>query len=216
VRIGVPRTLARALGPVVSGLASTWRVETVHEERWQQISHDPGPLLVLLWHDALLPLLWHHRGRGVVVVVSRARDGQYLVDQAHRLGYRTVEGSSHRGRVQAMRGALRALEERAIVAITPDGPRGPRRVIKPGGLAAAQATGARVITLHAEARPARRLGSWDRFLVPWPLARVRIAYGPVFTVEPGERGVGEAVARATRDLALLEQEIAWPGATPTA
>ena len=216
MRIGVPRIMVRALGPLVSGIASTWRVETVHEERWHEISPNPGPLLVLLWHDALLPLLWHHRGRGVVVVVSRARDGQYLVDHAHRLGYRTVEGSSHRGRVQAMRGALRALEERAIVAITPDGPRGPRRVIKPGGLAAAQATGARVITLHAEARPARRLGSWDRFLVPWPLARVRIAYGPVFTVGPGERGVGEAVARATRDLTLLEEEIAWPGATPTA
>jgi lysophospholipid acyltransferase (LPLAT)-like uncharacterized protein len=215
VRIGAPRTLVRALGPVVTGIASTWRFETVHEERWREISHDPGPLLVLLWHDALLPLLWHHRQRGVVVVVSRARDGQYLVDQAHRLGYRTVEGSSHRGRVPAMRGALRALEQRAIVAITPDGPRGPRRVIKPGGLAAAQATGARVITLHAEARPASRLGSWDRFLVPWPLAKVRVAYGPVFGVEPGERGVGEAVARATRDLTLLEEEIAWPAATPT-
>ena len=216
MRIGPPRALVRALGPIVSGVASTWRFETVHEERWTGISHDPGPLLVLLWHDALLPLLWYHRRRGVVVVVSRARDGQYLVDHAHRLGYRTVEGSSHRGRVQAMRGALRALNERAIVAITPDGPRGPRRVIKPGGLAAAQAAGARVITLHAEARPSRRLDSWDRFLVPWPMARVRIAYGPVFEVEPGERGVSEAVARATRDLALLEEEIAWPGATPTA
>ena len=48
------------------------------------------------------------------------------------------------------------------------------------------------------------------------MAKVRIAYGPVFRVEPGERGVGEAVARAARDLALLEEEIAWPGAIPTA
>lgn len=215
MRVGVSRVLVRSLGPIVSAVGATWRIERVHPDRWEAIRHEPGPLLVLLWHDALLPLLWHHRGLGVVVVVSRARDGQYLVDQAHRLGYETVEGSSHRGRVQAMRGALRALNAKAIVAITPDGPRGPRRVIKPGGLAAAQAAGARVITLHAEARPSRRLGSWDRFLVPWPLARVRIAYGPVFEVEPGERGVGEAVARATRDLALLEQEIAWHGATPT-
>lgn len=211
----MPRLLVRALGPIVSAVAATWRIERVHAERWEEIRRDPGPRLVLLWHDALLPPLWYHRGLGVVIVVSRARDGQYLVDQARRLGYDTVEGSSHRGRVQAMRGALRALNAKAIVAITPDGPRGPRRVIKPGGLAAAQAAGARVITLHAEAWPSRRLGSWDRFLVPWPLARVRIAYGPVFQVEPGERGVGEAVARATRDLALLEQEIAWRGATPT-
>lgn len=216
MRIGVPRGLVRVLGPVVSGVAATWRFETVHQDRWDGVRRGPTPVLALLWHDALLPLLWHHRGLGAFIVVSRARDGQYLVDQARRLGYRTVEGSSHRGRVQAMRGALRALQEGAIVAITPDGPRGPRRVIKPGGLAAAQATGAKVITLHAEARPARRLDSWDRFLVPLPLARVRVAYGPVFEVGPGAQGVGEAVARAARDLALLEQEIAWPGATPIA
>jgi lysophospholipid acyltransferase (LPLAT)-like uncharacterized protein len=176
----------------------------------------PGPRVVLLWHEALLPLLWHHRGLGIVVVVSLARDGQYLVDQARRFGYGTVEGSSHRGRVQAMKGAIRELSGGGVVAFTPDGPRGPRRVMKPGGLQAAQATGALVITLHAEARPARRLGSWDRFLIPWPFARVRIGYGPPFRVEPGEEGVATAVARATADLALLEQEMAWPGATPTA
>jgi lysophospholipid acyltransferase (LPLAT)-like uncharacterized protein len=114
-----------------------------------------------------------------------------------------------------MRGSLRALEQGALVAITPDGPRGPRREIKPGGLAAAQASGATVFTAHATARPARRLGTWDRFMVPAPFARIRVTYGPSFTVGPGEAGVREAVARAAGDLAALEQEIAWPGATPT-
>ena len=204
------------MSPVVSALASTWRVEVLHPDRLELAKATPGPRVVLLWHDALLPLFWQHRGLGIVVVVSLARDGQYLVDQARRFGYGTVEGSSHRGRVQAMRGAIRELSAGGTVAITPDGPRGPRRVIKPGGLAAAQATGALVVTLHAEARPARRLGSWDRFLIPWPFARVRIGYGPPFRVEPGEQGVSDAVARATADLATLEQEMAWPEAIPTA
>jgi lysophospholipid acyltransferase (LPLAT)-like uncharacterized protein len=216
VRIPFPRVLARwGAGPLVTGIASTWRIDAHHDDRYRAAMSHVGPRLVLLWHEVLLPLLWHHRHQKVAIVVSRARDGQYLFDYATRLGYQLIQGSSHRFRVKAMRGSLRALEEGALVAITPDGPRGPRRVIKPGGLAAAQATGATVLTVHAEAKPARRLGSWDRFLVPAPFARIRIGYGPSFTVGPGEAGISEAAERAARDLATLEQELAWPGATPT-
>jgi hypothetical protein len=50
-------------------------------------------------------------------------------------------------------------------------------------------------------------------LIPAPFARVRVGYGPPFTVGPGETGIQEAVERTARDLAMLEQEIEWPGAT---
>jgi hypothetical protein len=217
VKIRLPRALVQwGAGPLVTGIASTWRMEVRHGERWQAARATSGPRLFLLWHEALLPLLWHHRHQGIAIVVSRARDGQYLIDYALRLGYQAIEGSSHRGKVAAMRGSLRALEEGALVAITPDGPRGPRRKLKTGGLAAAQSTGATVFTAHAEARPARRLRSWDRFVIPAPFARVRVTYGPAFTVGPGADGIRDAAERAVRDLAALEQEIAWPGATPTA
>ena len=216
MRLVFPRALVQwGAGPLVTAVASTWRIDVRHPERWTAARARPGPRVFLLWHEALLPLLWHHRHQEIAIVVSRARDGRYLIDYAARLGYSAIEGSSHKGRVAAMRGSLRALEQGALVAITPDGPRGPRREIKPGGLAAAQAAGATVFTAHAEARPARRLGTWDRFLVPIPFATVRITYGPAFTVAPGEDGIREAVVRAARDLAALEQEIAWPGAIPT-
>ncbi len=209
----MPRRLARwVAGPIVTAVAATWRVEARHPERWPA----RGPAVILLWHEHLLPLLWHHRHREVSIVVSAARDGQYLVDYAGRLGYRAIEGSSHRGRLRAMRGVLEALRAGAVVGITPDGPRGPRREIKPGALAAAQATGAAVVPVVADARPARRLGSWDRFLVPAPLARVRIAYGTPFTVEAGEAALAASVDRAASALGTLEREIAWRGATPTA
>jgi lysophospholipid acyltransferase (LPLAT)-like uncharacterized protein len=217
VRIRLPRALVHwGAGPLVTGIASTWRFEVRNGERWTAARSARGPRLFLLWHEALLPLLWHHRQQEVAIVVSRARDGQYLVDYATRLGYATIEGSSHRGSFSAMRGSLKALASGALVAITPDGPRGPRREIKTGGLAAAQATGATVFTAHAEARPVERLRSWDRFMIPVPFARVRISYGPAFTVGPGDEGIRDAAHRASQDLAALEEEIAWPGATPTA
>ena len=81
--------------------------------------------MFLLWHEALLPLLWHHRRQAIAIVVSEARDGQYLADFAASLGYRTVRGSSTRGAARALLGAVRELQAGHAVAFTPDGPAGP-------------------------------------------------------------------------------------------
>jgi hypothetical protein len=205
-----PFWLVRLAGvPILTALAATWRVDVRHPQRWHAMRAAAGPRLMLLWHDALLPLLLTHRHQGITIVVSRARDGRYLRDLATTLGFGSIAGSSHRGRVGAMRGTVRAFEEGALVAVTPDGPTGPPRVIKPGALQALQQAGGMVATVHAEARPARRLASWDRFLVPMPGARVRIAFGEAFRVNPGPEGITEAVARAAHDLAALEEEIRW-------
>lgn len=214
MRIRVPPGLARWIAaPLLAGLARTWRVEYRDRDRWDRARAYQGPRLFLLWHEALLPLLWYHRHEGVVIVVSEARDGRYLTEFATRLGYRPIGGSSRRGAVKAMRGALRALTEGALLAVTPDGPVGPRRRIKPGAIAAAASTGALVFTVHAEARPAFRLRSWDRFMVPAPFARVRIAYGDPFRVaDAGE--VEGAAARAAADLGRLEEETKWHDVGP--
>jgi lysophospholipid acyltransferase (LPLAT)-like uncharacterized protein len=211
VKIRVPDRLTHwGAVPLVRLLAATWRVDWRYRERWQQGLTSATPRLFLLWHEVLLPLLWFHRGHGVAIVVSDARDGRYLQHFAQRLGYEPIGGSSRRGAVKAMRRAQRALEQGALVAVTPDGPLGPRRVLKPGMLAAAQRTGATIFTVHAAARPALRLSSWDRFVIPAPFAQVRVAYGCPFHVDPGPDGVARAAARAAADLARLEQEIQWP------
>ena len=101
------------------------------------------PHVFLLWHEALLPLLWHHRNQAIMIVVSEAREGQYLADFAASLGYRPVRGSSTRGAARALLGAVRELQAGHSVAFTPDGPRGPRRELKPGVVAAAQRGGRR-------------------------------------------------------------------------
>ncbi len=158
------------------------------------------PHVFLLWHEALLPLLWQHRNQGVAIVVSEARDGQYLSDLAASLGYRTVRGSSTRGGARALLGAVRELRAAGAVAFTPDGPRGPRRELKPGVVAAAQRGGGVIVPIHAEADRAWRLHSWDRFMIPKPLARVWITYGRPFEVAEGEAGLAEGLARAAEGL----------------
>jgi len=193
--------VARAVTlPAVRALASSWRITVVHEERWRALHEAKRPHVFLLWHEALLPLLWQHRNQGIAIVVSEARDGQYLSDVATSLGYRTVRGSSTRGGARALLGAVRELRAAGAVAFTPDGPRGPRRELKPGVVAAAQRGGGVIVPIHAEADRAWRLHSWDRFMIPKPLARVRIAYGRPFEVAEGEAGLAEGLARAVEGL----------------
>ncbi len=195
-----PRAVRASAIPAIRLLARTWRIRTEHEERWRALLAAGRTHVFLLWHEALLPLLWHHRGQNVVIVVSEAREGQYLADLGTVLGYRLVRGSSTRGASRALLGAVRELREGHSVAFTPDGPRGPRRELKPGVVAAAQRGGATIIPVHAEASRAWRLHSWDRFMIPKPAARVTVRYGRPFEVAPGESGLADGMAEAERRL----------------
>lgn len=206
MKLRIPPSAARAVAPPAMRLiAGSWRIGTEHEERWRPLYQARRPIVYLLWHEVLLPLLWHHRRQGVVIVVSENRDGQYLSDFARVLGYRSVRGSSSRGAARALLGAVRELQSGYSVAFTPDGPRGPRRELKPGVVAAAQRGGAVIVPVHARADRAWRLNSWDRFLIPKPAARVTVSYGRPFEVSPGDEGLAVGLTEAVVRLAEIAE-----------
>jgi hypothetical protein len=197
------------LGSAARALATSWRIRLVNEERWRALKADAQPVIFLLWHEALLPLLWQHRKQDIAIVVSEARDGQYLSDLAISLGYRALRGSSTRGGARALLGAVRELQAGRSVAFTPDGPRGPRRELKPGVIAAAQRGGGVILPIHAEPDRAWRLHSWDRFMIPKPLARVFIKYGRPFLVGAGEDGFSQGLEQAALRLEEISGKGAW-------
>lgn len=201
--------MVRALGPAfVDTLARSWRFRVRHGDRWQRLVDEREPFIFLLWHEALLPLLWRHRRQQIAIMVSEAREGRYLSDYAVRIGYDRVMGSSTRGGVRALLGAIRALGNGCTIAITPDGPRGPRRDVKPGVVRAAQCAGAMILPLHAVASSAWRLGSWDRMMVPKPFARIELGYGEPFRVAAGRDGLLAGQRRCADALAGVERELA--------
>jgi len=159
-------------------------------------------VIFTLWHGELLPLLWHHRGEGVAVVISEHRDGEIIAQIAERLGYTTVRGSTSRGGGRALIGLMRAVQAGHDGAVTPDGPRGPAHVFAPGAAIAAQRTGAPLAMIRASAKRAWRLKSWDRFLVPKPFATVRVVYGPIVPVDAASPR--EAAEQAPRLQAVLD------------
>src|SRR5690606_36321336 len=107
-----------------------------------------------------------------------------------RLGVRASRGSSSRGGAAGLRDLIRQARAGWDLGFTPDGPRGPARVVQPGIVHAAAATGLPVIPVALAAHRQRELRTWDRTVVPLPLSRVEIVYGPALTVprdaEPAE------------------------------
>jgi lysophospholipid acyltransferase (LPLAT)-like uncharacterized protein len=201
--------------PLMEALARSWRVEVLNPELGRPLLTPGASFVLVSWHDALLPVLWYHRAQGIAAVVSEAQDGRYLARLAERLGFGVIPGSSTRGGRRALLGAIRALRAGTPVGLTPDGPRGPRREVKPGAVAAAAAGEVPILPVHAEARPAWRAGSWDRMLVPAPFANVRLAYGEPFLVGRGAEARAAAVTRLAQALNDAARVAAWPNGAAT-
>jgi lysophospholipid acyltransferase (LPLAT)-like uncharacterized protein len=183
-------------------LASTWRMRPHGDAELQAARAANRRIIYTLWHGEQLPLLWHHRGENVAIVISDHRDGEIIARIAHSLGYTTVRGSTSRGGSRALIGLMREIGAGRDGAITPDGPRGPAHVFAPGVAVAAQRTGALIVPLRATAARAWRLKSWDRFVIPKPFTRVDVRYGPLTAVEAASPR--EAAEHAPRLQAILD------------
>lgn len=192
--------LVAHLGPVLfQALYSTLEFDI--RGRDNQESWEAGqPVVFVTWHGRLLPLLHLYRRRGIVMLVSQHRDGEYLTRLGRGLGYAAVRGSSTRGGHTALRQLVRELRSGRSLAITPDGPQGPRERFKPGALQAARISGAPVIPVMAASDRAWWVEGWDRFLVPKPFARVRVQVG-----RPWRVSKRSSMADIERDAKQLEE-----------
>jgi len=150
----------------------------------------PGPCIFAFWHSAILTLTYFYRSRGFVVLISRHDDGEYISQMICRLGYGVVRGSSTRGGLRALMEMTRAGRHGHGLGVTPDGPRGPRRVLQMGILHIAQRSGLPIRPVAAEAVRRTELASWDRFQIAHPWSRVVLVSGDPIVI-PEDAGTEE-------------------------
>ncbi|MCL7971875.1 MAG: lysophospholipid acyltransferase family protein [marine benthic group bacterium] len=193
---------ASILGPpFLLALEKTWRYRQI-DAGGQPVGerYRAGAAIHALWHAQQLPLTLRHRTENIAVIVSRHRDGEIISRVVERIGYRTIRGSSTRGGSEALREFTSAAFEGYSLAITTDGPQGPRRQCKPGAILAAARAGLPIVPVGAAAVRAWTFDSWDRFFVPRPGSVVVISYGPPLAVPPdlGRLPVSEWQLRLTK------------------
>ena len=185
------------LGLYLAGVYRTTRWTLLGETSLRHAFPDtPGPpraAIAAFWHERLpmMPMLWLQARRRVPalaaaqahVLVSRHRDGRFIGEVVRRFHLDMVHASTNRGGATGMRVLLRMLAQGDLVVITPDGPRGPRRVAAPGVAQLAAVSGLRVLPCAARTTRAITLRSWDRMVLPLPFARGVLVIGPPLTVD---------------------------------
>lgn len=133
--------------------------------------------VITFWHEYIVSILprWGHTP--VTALCSLHRDGEWVNQTALSLGLNVVRGSSSRGGAHALRQLKNSLQFSSL-AITPDGPRGPRRKMAPGAIYLAAKLQVPLVPMGVGISRAHRLNTWDRFAIPKPGSRIRVIIGP--------------------------------------
>jgi hypothetical protein len=176
------------------------------------------PGIVAFWHECLpmMPALLLRARRvtpdlSVRILASRHRDGRFLGDIMRRFNLGVAHGSTARagqekGGAAGARGLLAALATGSHAAITPDGPRGPRRVAAPGVASLAAHAGVAILPCGAHTRFHLRLPTWDRLILPLPFGRGALVCGPPIRVADPEAAlpvIAHAMTQAAETAAKL-------------
>lgn len=135
------------------------------------------PRIYIFWHEYIL-LPFYVRGRcHLSMLLSQHRDADILNQAARLSGFGVVRGSTRRGGATALR---QLLDEGRLqhLAITPDGPRGPRRELAQGPIYLASKLQMPLVLLGFGFDHPWRVRSWDRFAVPRPGSRARVVVSP--------------------------------------
>lgn len=182
--------LATRLGwLVILALGHLTRIRYVGREHFEWLRDRQKSFIFCIWHGKILIPIFVHRRENVHAMVSLHTDGEMIAQTLHRLGVRTIRGSSTRGAQRATVEMIRALRQGIICALMPDGPKGPRHIFKPGAIAMAQKSGAYLLPFTFACSNPFRFNSWDRFTLPLPFSQSVAIYGEPIAVPadlPGE------------------------------
>ena len=190
---------------VIRLVGSTLRWKIVGWEHHEAIKKESKQIINAFWHDRIFAGTYFFRNRGIVVMTSQNKDGDYIARTIRRFGYQAARGSSSRGGSRALAEMIRQLKRNSGVAFTMDGPRGPRYVAKPGAIWLASRSGNPILPFNLSAKNKWVFSSWDRFQFPKPFSQVLLLIGPPQYVkaEATEEELAQARLRLQSELDRL-------------
>lgn len=162
----------------ISTIGRTLRWDVIGQEHLDTAGSVP---IYCLWHDRIFAGTYFLRDRGIVVITSQSRDGEYIARFLKRFGFGTIRGSSTRGGVRALVEMIREMRRGSPMAFTVDGPRGPRYEAKKGAVILAKKTANPMIAFSVECDRHWTVKSWDRLQIPVPFSRAKfILDAPIY------------------------------------
>ncbi len=166
---------------VLSILCKSLRIEKVNVESLKKLKLESPQYVLAFWHGTMLLPWYLHGNPNVVALTSKSKDGDMLAKLLKKWNYKVVRGSSSSGGEIALGIMVDYAKNNFSIAITPDGPRGPRHKFKAGAVVTAKKSGLPILLVGIGHRKKKILKNWDRFEVPYFFSKTKVVYSdPIY------------------------------------
>jgi lysophospholipid acyltransferase (LPLAT)-like uncharacterized protein len=169
-------------------LGRTMRFEEINPEIPRSFWEKGISAIGAFWHGRLLMMPLAYKGKKLSFLVSPHRDGQVVGKALERFGFRPILGSTTRKGFSAFKKMVKAHQNGFDIALTPDGPRGPRYQVQIGVIELAKLTGRPIVPCTFSASKRKIFKTWDHFLLPYPFSKGVFIWGePIHVDANGDR-----------------------------
>ena len=204
-----------AIATAIRATGWTVREEHINAKVMDELKNSGDNYIISSWHENIYFSTWLLRNRGLDPMISASKDGEIITRIMGKFGFTASRGSSSKGGGSALKEQIRKLKSGIPGAITPDGPKGPRREMKAGVIQLARLSGVPLVPWHYEARHQHVFEkSWDKHKLPRPFTRVVVSVGEPFYVPKDlpkdqiQACIEEFETRMAENVAKAEQKLA--------
>ena len=178
----------------------TIKADFVHGDNLASFLEKKKPFILAFWHGTLLLMVHAFKSEKRTFLVSFHRDGELITRVIKKFGIEATRGSTTKGGTKALLSLVRRARHGYSIAFTPDGPRGPQRKVQQGIIELARISSIPIIPVGFWAGRAKKLNSWDSFIVPYPFSKVAFCYGkPIFVSEENKKKAVKVLEEALNE-----------------
>jgi lysophospholipid acyltransferase (LPLAT)-like uncharacterized protein len=184
--INVNKKLLRFLGdkfsePILKVLCLTLKIVEKNKRPVEDLIQNNQNAVFAFWHGTMIVPWYLLKNFSPSTIISKSKDGKILTNILKKWGYSVLRGSSSNNGKEILDNLVVEAINKKNIAITPDGPRGPEKVMKAGAVIIAKKSNIPLILVGVGYGKKKILKSWDKFEVPYFFSKAIIVYSdPIF------------------------------------
>jgi lysophospholipid acyltransferase (LPLAT)-like uncharacterized protein len=173
---------------IINLLKATVKSTHLNSEKIRELHEKNISIIMSFWHGRLLMMATAYLGKDLNAIISIHEDGEMISRAMGMFNIASIRGSTTRGGTKALREMITVQKSGGDIAITPDGPKGPRHIAQNGAIILAKATGAPICPVTFNASRKKQFSSWDGFILPYPFSKGVFIWGdPIFVSKDADK-----------------------------
>jgi len=162
-------------------LLKTLDIKELKNKQLDELEKKNKNYVLAFWHGTMLLPWYLKRDKQFYTIISKSNDGEILTRVLKSWNYNVKRGSSSNGGSEVLTTLIEKTKTGSSIAITPDGPKGPKKKLKAGAVIIAKKANVPLVLLGIGLRKKKELKSWDKFQIPYPFTKIFAVYSkPIF------------------------------------